>query len=212
MTCWARTTDAEPWEEVDLAVGSTSLGIRPRGAPMEKSQWVEFRGIQTIDDLGESGPGRSIELITTQGPNCLLNVPSDVLEELLSAVEDNKVAAQSAPNPPATAGRNVLPMLRIVRVAVFMLLAAASIIVAANEPDADTADIAVARFSADTNEDTATGAPQQQVVNGWEAADLLDVIATRSIDNRVPLLLLIVVFTLCWQFTTASWSGRLAAD
>jgi len=67
-------------------------------------------------------------------------------------------------------------------------------------------------------------APQQQVVNGWTARDLLTIIAKENIDilraqgavvdatgtlqttpfdNRVPALLLIALLTLCWHGITA---------
>lgn len=133
-------------------------------------------------------------------------------EPELPAPPPSASPAPAAPSPKPTVayklGRSRVAWLGPVRLIVFALLAIAAVVVAANEPDADSADVVLARISADTNEESASGAPQQTVVNGWEAADLLDVIATRSTDNRVPLLLVIVVFTLCWQFLTAPWANR----
>ena len=73
-----------------------------------------------------------------------------------------------------------------------------------------------------------TGAPQQQVVNGWTAKDLLTIIAkensdilkaqgavvdatgalnTTPFDERIPALLLIGVLTLCWTGTSMAAVG-----
>jgi len=70
------------------------------------------------------------------------------------------------------------------------------------------------------NNRSTTGAPQQQVVNGWTAKDLLTIIAkeqadilraqgavvdatgnlqTQPFDQRVPALLLIAVLAVCWS-------------
>jgi len=75
-----------------------------------------------------------------------------------------------------------------------------------------------------------SGAPQQQVVNGWTAKDLLTIIAKENIDilkaqgavvdatgslnttpfdERIPALLLIGVLALCW--TGVSMSGAAPA-
>ena len=68
------------------------------------------------------------------------------------------------------------------------------------------------------------GAPQQQVVNGWTARDLLTIIAkeqadilraqgavvdatgnlqTQPFDQRIPALMLIAVIAICWSGMTA---------
>ena len=68
------------------------------------------------------------------------------------------------------------------------------------------------------------GAPQQQVVNGWTAKDLLTIIAkeqadilraqgavvdatgslqTQPFDQRIPALLLVAVLAICWSGVTA---------
>lgn len=72
------------------------------------------------------------------------------------------------------------------------------------------------------------GAPQQQVVNGWTAKDLLTIIAKENIDilkaqgavvdatgalnttpfdERIPALLLIGVLALCWSGISVSTAG-----
>ncbi len=57
------------------------------------------------------------------------------------------------------------------------------------------------------NNDNAQGAPQQQVVNGWAAKDLLAIQAQQNSDllklaaqqdNRGPLLLMVLVFAVAW--------------
>lgn len=57
------------------------------------------------------------------------------------------------------------------------------------------------------NEESAQGAPQQTVVNGWVARDLLEIIAKqndeRSSDDRVPALLTIAVLAGIWTVLTA---------
>ena len=76
----------------------------------------------------------------------------------------------------------------------------------------------------DTNNLTANSAPQQQVVNGWVAKDLLTIIAKQNVDilqsqgavvdatgnlsttpfdERIPALLLVGVVALCWMGLTA---------
>lgn len=66
----------------------------------------------------------------------------------------------------------------------------------------------------ESNDARTEGAPQQQVVNGWIARDLLTVIAEQgtdslavatpaATDDRVPLLLLVLVLSVCWYAFTA---------
>jgi len=96
--------------------------------------------------------------------------------------------------------------LAAVRVVGFVLLALAALVTTADEPPASQVDVVTARLAADTNEEDAESAPQQQVVNGWEAADLLDVIATRSVDNRLPRLVFLLVLAVCWAGATSGWA------
>lgn len=88
----------------------------------------------------------------------------------------------------------------------FMLLAVAAIAVFLFAgPDADeigASTIEAAISNAETNEDSASGAPQQAVVNGWVARDLLEVIAHQGQDNRTPALLLIGVLALILHAST----------
>ncbi len=80
-----------------------------------------------------------------------------------------------------------------------------------------------------TNNLLTQGAPQQAVVNGWTARDLLTIIAkeqadilraqgaivdatgilqTQPFDQRIPALLLIAVIAICWSGLTAPRSAR----
>lgn len=64
------------------------------------------------------------------------------------------------------------------------------------------------------NNENASGAPQQTVVNGWSAIDWLELISeqlnelpqqnqvTTTIDNRVSLLLLLLVLGACLEWAT----------
>lgn len=107
-------------------------------------------------------------------------------------------------------------MVRTVGFAVLAIAAAAVMFVLA--PDVEPADasrfdrlITQALEDAESNETLAQGAPQQQVVNGWVARDLLTVIAqqntaaletSQSPDTRIPALLLIVALAVCWHGAT----------
>lgn len=62
----------------------------------------------------------------------------------------------------------------------------------------------------EANDARTQGAPQQQVVNGWIARDmltimaqqtnkLLEVSAPAASDDRIPLLLFVLVLAVCWQ-------------
>ena len=93
-------------------------------------------------------------------------------------------------------------------------------------PSATTYESLISSVLADDafNNTRTQGAPQQTVVNGWTARDLLTIIAkqnadilraqgavvdatgnlqTQPFDQRVPALLLIGVLTLCWLGLTA---------
>jgi len=79
----------------------------------------------------------------------------------------------------------------------------------------------------------AQGAPQQAVVNGWTARDLLTIVAkenadvlraqgavvdatgnlqTQPFDQRIPALLLIGVLAICWLGISAPRPGRLSSE
>ncbi len=132
-------------------------------------------------------------------------------------------------------------MYRAVRLAGFGVLAVAAVIawvalapeVPTDAPTLPSATqyetlIADALSAHEVNNLSASGAPQQQVVNGWTARDLLTIIAKENIDilraqgavvdvtgtlrttpfdERVPALLLIGVLAVCW----AGISGPRAA-
>jgi hypothetical protein len=60
------------------------------------------------------------------------------------------------------------------------------------------------------NDALTQGAPQQQVVNGWIARDMLTVLAQQinellevsapaASDDRIPLLLFVLILAVCWQ-------------
>lgn len=84
--------------------------------------------------------------------------------------------------------------------AVVLILAALAVYfgLAPTESDYQT-KITAARSDYDANNATAQGAPQQAVVNGWIARDLLQILAdetaTGGSDPRVPALLLIGVLS-----------------
>lgn len=91
----------------------------------------------------------------------------------------------------------------------------------------DYADlVTTALGDAETNETLADSAPQQQVVNGWVARDLLAIIASENVDllealgavgdqtrgvasavavrdDRVPAMLGLAVLAICWGGITA---------
>lgn len=52
----------------------------------------------------------------------------------------------------------------------------------AGQPSDHSSEVADALFIAELNEDSAESAPQQQVVNGWVARDLME-IQTRQLDD-----------------------------
>lgn len=95
-----------------------------------------------------------------------------------------------------------------VRALGFVALAVAALIVMANSPESDAADVAVARLRGATNAENTESAPQQQVANGWETNDLLEVVADRSVDDRPTQLLLILVLAVCWYGFTSTPAVR----
>lgn len=104
----------------------------------------------------------------------------------------------------------------------FVVLAIAAIVITfvagpsvPDTPDADrfSRQIEQALDDYESNDALTSGAPQQQVVNGWIARDLLTVIAEQNTaqlevaapaatDNRVPLLLMVLVLAVCWHAAT----------
>lgn len=88
------------------------------------------------------------------------------------------------------------------RIGFFLLAVAAVVVFFVGAPSVGESDIDDALFTAELNEESAEGAPQQSVVNGWVARDLLEVIARDQGDERVPALLLIGVLAFVLHATT----------
>ncbi|CCH87979.1 protein of unknown function [Modestobacter italicus] len=91
-----------------------------------------------------------------------------------------------------------------------MLALAAVVIWFAMAPDESSdrsSDIASALSDYELNEARTEGAPQQQVVNGWVAKDLLTVIAQQQndsvTDERLPALAVLVVLGLALHIATS---------
>jgi len=94
--------------------------------------------------------------------------------------------------------------------------AAAFLALSPTAPDTKTYELSVraALADADASNDTAEGAPQQQVVNGWVARDLLAVLSSQSNDQlqqqaRTNQLLLVMVLTGAVLLVTGA-GGRAA--
>lgn len=108
----------------------------------------------------------------------------------------------------------------------FVYLAPKAVVSDYTVPSATTYESLISSVLADDvlNNTRTEGAPQQTVVNGWTARDLLTIIAkenadilraqgavvdatgnlqTQPFDQRVPALLLLGVLTLCWLGLTA---------
>lgn len=95
------------------------------------------------------------------------------------------------------------------RTAGFVVLALAALgVLVALAPDGTSFDVAAARLDQALNEERTEGAPQQQVVNGWATVDMLEIIAHRAVDERVPALLTIGVLAICWAGLTSHWAPR----
>jgi hypothetical protein len=109
-------------------------------------------------------------------------------------------------------------LVRLVGFAVLALAAVISFVVlrpkSPSAPD-HSAQIAAALSDDTTNAKSASSAPQQQVVNGWTARDLLVVQAATANDQlaaakassdasrQIAVLVLIAVLALCWGGATA---------
>lgn len=93
----------------------------------------------------------------------------------------------------------------MVRLVALILIGLAAIVVAllpASSSADHNAEVVAALAAADANNSIAEGAPQQQVVNGWVARDLLAIISAQldeqnaASDRKVPLLLMLGVLAL----------------
>ena len=94
--------------------------------------------------------------------------------------------------------------LRVMRILGFVLLALAGVVVTVSGPDGGSDEISSARLDGSLNAELTESAPQQQVANGWETNDLLEVIAERSTDNRPAYLLFLLLLAACWYGITAT--------
>ncbi|MGY1708334.1 hypothetical protein ACI8AC_02365 [Geodermatophilus sp. SYSU D00758] len=92
------------------------------------------------------------------------------------------------------------------------MLALAAIVVwfamAPDESSDRSSDIASALADYELNEARTQGAPQQQVVNGWVAKDLLTIVAEQQndsmTDERLPALAVLVVLGLALHIATST--------
>lgn len=110
-----------------------------------------------------------------------------------------------------------------VRAAVLLIIAGLAVAVAvapAKTPASAAFEVGSILREADLNESTADSAPQQQVVNGWVAKDLLAAIARNDSiaasasaqhDRRVRYLLGLLVVAVAWIGLTYRW-GRPAEE
>jgi hypothetical protein len=105
-------------------------------------------------------------------------------------------------------------MLKVRRIGAIVLALAAIAVWFSMAPDSTdhSSDVRSALSSYELNNARTSGAPQQQVVNGWVAKDLLTVIAEEgnaSNDDRVPALVgLLVLGMALFAFTTTGSKGR----
>jgi hypothetical protein len=106
-------------------------------------------------------------------------------------------------------------VLLVRRVGAIVLALAAVVVWFAMAPDESSdrsTDIAGALADYELNEAQTQGAPQQQVVNGWVAKDLLTIIAEQqnesATDERLPALALLVVLGLALHIATSPWTAE----
>ncbi|MGY1704936.1 hypothetical protein ACI79C_10200 [Geodermatophilus sp. SYSU D00697] len=102
-----------------------------------------------------------------------------------------------------------MPLVR--RIGAVVLALAAVVVWFAMAPDESSnrsADIASALADYEVNDARTQGAPQQQVVNGWVAKDLLTIIAEQQnesvTDDRLPALAILVVLGLALHLATST--------
>jgi hypothetical protein len=107
-----------------------------------------------------------------------------------------------------------VPLVR--RIGAIVLGVAAIVVWFAMAPDASSdrsPDIESALNDFDANNARTQGAPQQQVVNGWVAKDLLTVIAEQQnasvADERLPALAVLLVFGLALHLATSTRPGEV---
>ena len=108
-------------------------------------------------------------------------------------------------------------MIRRTIVIVLALLAAATVVapafLGASDRDAYEAAVQAVLRDDDRNNIRAEGSPQQQVVNGWTARDLLVIQTAQQNDalelqSRQMALLLVIVLLLAWTIVTSSTTSK----
>jgi hypothetical protein len=125
--------------------------------------------------------------------------PSPVMNPAASRVRAEAEYRSAQEQEAQTQAERAGSKLRTIRILGFALLALAALVVTfGTAPEGDAVDVAAARLGGATNLQGTESAFQQQVAIGWETNDLLGIIAGRSVDNRMPLLLMILVFSVAW--------------
>jgi hypothetical protein len=128
--------------------------------------------------------------------------------------------APDVPAPPG-AGRRLLPVGALVRATGAVLLAGLAVVLwfvmAPEEMDDSTAELAAALAEYEANQARADGAMQQQVVNGWVAKDLLAIVAEqandsaradRQAEDRLAAEAVVAVVALAFGIATRPSGGR----
>lgn len=103
-------------------------------------------------------------------------------------------------------GRGWRSIIRVVGGLVLAIAAVAIYFGMATHNTASAADISSALLDDSLNQKAATGAPQQSVVNGWTARDLLTVIARQGErhDDRPSALLAVLVLGVALSVSTSA--------
>lgn len=117
---------------------------------------------------------------------------------------------------PVTPRRRRDRALLIRRLGALVLAIAAAVVMVALAPhdSVTTADISNVMFEDTLNQGRTEGAPQQSVVNGWTARDLLELTATQGVearDHRPAALLTLLVLGLSLGLATAAPTAQAAS-
>lgn len=117
----------------------------------------------------------------------------------------NTPAAHPAPTTPRRR-RDRAMLVRRLGALVLAIAAALVMVVLAPHDSVTASDISNVMIEDTLNQGRAEGAPQQSVVNGWTARDLLELTATQGVearDHRPAALLALLVLGLCLGLATA---------
>jgi hypothetical protein len=152
-----------------------------------------------------------------------------VLQWLSAADGDGSASAPqagaSSPAPgaslPQKAPERRFPMTGLIRTAGAAVLAAVAVILwfamAPDDVRDRSVDVNVALAEYSVNEDRTRGAPQQQVVNGWVAKDLLAIVAEQANDlavadrqaaDRLAAEAVLAVVALAFSIAARPYAGR----